>query len=405
LPVVDPWDMSDPHIYGIPDGGCTTTCHSDKYGDVMRAKYRAWGYRMLHLEDGGGEYSGIGSSPCIGREAFCSCILGTIADDSLGNDGKEFVQDIEFPSNENAGEFVLLLGLDYLRAYGISVDYANSECWQTIGGITRKVQMYRVKGSAMLVIRISEFEKSWQQTAEWTNGKCPIRHEFFVLDEKWSLTAHHTGEMWKPTTKNPNSFYTKMLHVCLRQREEENRTGKCSGIPLEDLGRLADRKTITSLIWKHMRRSEEEMDTLKRRLAAPREAYVASERNPHDTWRVQEGSMTVIVKNRVKSGKIGDPANHPILVASLGLETLEQTATVKRGEKTDEWHLDQYVREWYKGKYSRLDRTRRLPSGNNERDLREKPRIPESKGSIGRHTIVLQSGEIQRNGVPYRNVA
>ena len=51
LPEADPWDETDPHIYAIPDGGCTQPCNSTSYGDVMRRKYCDFGYRLLHIDE------------------------------------------------------------------------------------------------------------------------------------------------------------------------------------------------------------------------------------------------------------------------------------------------------------------------------------------------------------------
>ena len=93
----------------------------------MRAKYRDYGYRTIKTDKEGGYYHGIGESKCTGQYGFLSTILSTICDPiDIGWNGTELVHECAWLTNEVVGDFLLLLGLDYMRAQGIKPDYSQS---------------------------------------------------------------------------------------------------------------------------------------------------------------------------------------------------------------------------------------------------------------------------------------
>ena len=61
LPEIDPFDESDPCLYGVLDGGCNTICHSTRYAKCADAKLRLIGMETYWVSNVRSSYAGLGT--------------------------------------------------------------------------------------------------------------------------------------------------------------------------------------------------------------------------------------------------------------------------------------------------------------------------------------------------------
>ena len=60
--MVDLWSPSEPHIWGALDEGCSSTCHSRAWGDLVEWKLKSFGLGFPWVDSEAKYFTGLGST-------------------------------------------------------------------------------------------------------------------------------------------------------------------------------------------------------------------------------------------------------------------------------------------------------------------------------------------------------